>query len=589
MKTRVLQVLMLSTLVSFSAQASQADELVESEIYQAAPLSNQTTQGQLKLQPLSSAQRTLSQLLFPAQSMSLGEPSTDELAGLAQTDTKHKALKIGIQRSVPTLPDMQDWVWMPVVGGQAAQFVLSSASAASLRALLQLEQSLPDGVELRFFSLEQAEEIYGPYTLNDFHANSSTTTPELWTPTITGSQLGLELFIPEGVDPAQIKLVVPEISHIAYDLKSSSFKGAAASFLKFSSCDVSMACAPNAWQATAKAVARYVFTNSAGSSFLCTGTLLADKDPGTQIPYFMTAAHCIDDAAMAATMDFYWFYQESSCGSGSSTWVRTIGGADLLANRSDLDMTLVRMRSAPPIGSMMSGWALESMPTNKTVVGIHHGLGNPKQFSQGNFVSYASVTSTDTGYMVTPDVNGDFTQVAWGQGITAQGSSGSGLWTTINGNPYFKATLVGGGSSCSTPHTPDEYTRLERFQPYVKNWLEATGGPLTSLVDSSKAPSALVDGVIIARYLGGKRGTELFNNVTNVTVNSAQLESKLDFIKPTLDIDGDNTLDTTKDGMLIIRYLMGLRDSALIEKIDLTNSKRKTAAEINQYIETILF
>lgn len=582
----LMQVLLVALLLG---QASHATELVESEIYQPAPLKAQTASSQLKIQTLSPANRSLTQLLFPPQSMSLSEPSAAELSVLQQQDTQHKALKIGIDRTVPALPAIQDWVWQPVTGGQAAQFIISSASATNLRVLLQLEQSLATGVELRVFSLERVDEVFGPYQQLDFKSLDNSTSLQLWTPTISGSQLGLEIFAPEGIDLSAIKLTIPQLSHIAYDLTSNTFKGTQESVLKFSSCDVSMACAPAAWQASAKAVARYIFTDIAGKSFLCTGTLLADKDTGTQIPYFMTAAHCITDATLAASMDFYWFYQESSCGSGSSTWVRTVGGADLLATRGELDMTLVRMRTPPPVGSMLSGWALESLTTSNTMVGIHHGLGNPKQFSQGNFLSYASVATTDAGYMVTPDPNGNFTQIAWTQGITAQGSSGSGLWTTINGNPYFKATLVGGSSSCAEPNSPDEYSRLERFHPYISTWLEATGGPLASLVDANQALNGLVDGVIIARYLEGKRGAALLANVSTSSVNLTQLDSRLDLLKPTLDIDGDNSLDANKDGLLVIRYLSGLRGNALIGQLDLTNAKRKTAPEINQYIETILF
>lgn len=579
-------------LVALSANSllvpSQAAELVESEIYLPAPLSTALNQSTLKLHTLNTANRGLNTLLFPVQSMQLSAPTTAELAALQQPDTQRRALKIGIDRKVTALPTVKDWVWMPVTGGQAAQFIISSEAAANLRALIQLEQPLPTGVELRVFAVEQPTEVYGAYQQAAFKRLEDTNDFQWWTPTISGSQLGLEVFAPEGIDPAHIQLVVPQISHIDYDLKAAKFK-LTDSVLKFSSCDVSMACAPAAWQATAKAVARYIFTDMVGSSYLCTGTLLADKDTGTQIPYFSTAAHCISDATSAASMDFYWLHQESSCGSGDAPWVRTTGGADLLAARSELDSALVRTRTPPPVGTVLSGWALDTLPSHTSVAGIHHGSGYPKQFSQGNFVSYASIASTPSGYMITKDPVGNFAQVSWTQGITAQGSSGSGLWAMINGKPYFKGGLVGGASSCGEPSAPDEYTRLERFHPYITTWLEATGGSVGSLVNANQPLTALVDGVIIARYLAGKRGTELTNNVTTTTVNVAQLEIKLDLLKPILDVDGDNQLDATKDGLLIIRYLAGLTDTALIGQLDFTDSKRKTSVEIRQYIETILF
>ena len=93
----------------------------------------------------------------------------------------------------------------------------------------------------------------------------------------------------------------------------------------------------------------------------------------------------------------------------------------------------------------------------------------------------------------------------------------------------------------------------------------------------------------MARYLAGKHGVELTNNLTTATINFAQLETKLDLMKPTLDLDGDGLLEANKDGVLMIRYLAGLTEAALIGEFDFTHSKRKTATEIKQYIETILF
>ena len=571
--------------------AVQGAELVETEIYRPAPYKQQSlANNQLKIQALTSANRTLTQQLFPIQSMSLGTPSAEELAALAPENNRTKALKIGIERVIPSLPDLVDWVWTPVLNGQAAQFVISSESAVNLRALLQVTSPLPQGVEIRVFSVEQNNEVYGPYQQQDFQAIDDGKTLNFWTPTVSGSQLGIEVFLPTGVNPKDIQLTIPNLSHIAFDLKSSQFKLANESILKFSSCDFSMACAPSSWQTSANAVARYVFTDDAGSSYLCTGTLLADKDTGTQIPYFMTAAHCITTPTNAATMDFYWFYQESSCGSGSASWEHSTGGADLLATHSELDSTLVRLRADPPAGVSLSGWALDNLQAGAAVVGIHHGSGYPKQFSQGSFLSYASLSASDAGYMVVKDPKGSFTQVSWTQGVTSPGSSGSGLWTTINGSPYFKGTLVGGASDCTTPQGADEYSRLERFYPYVSTWLGATGGPLGSLLDATKPPTGLVDGIIMARYLAGKRGTDLVKNVSaSSLINSTQLEAKLDLLKPSLDIDGDAIWEADKDGLLLVRYLVGLRDSSLTGQLSFSNSKRKSPAELKQYIETVLF
>ena len=95
---------------------SQAAEFVESELYQASPFKAELAQTELKLSALNPANRRLSSLLFPIPSLQLGAPSTAELATLQQQTTQHRALKIGIERQIPALPELKDWVWMPVVG-----------------------------------------------------------------------------------------------------------------------------------------------------------------------------------------------------------------------------------------------------------------------------------------------------------------------------------------------------------------------------------------------------------------------------------------------------------------------------------------
>jgi len=52
-----------------------------------------------------------------------------------------------------------------------------------------------------------------------------------------------------------------------------------------------------------------------------------------------------------------------------------------------------------------------------------------------------------------------------------------------------------------------------------------------------------------------------------------------------LDIDGNGDNDALSDGLLILRYLFGLRGSALIVDVVKSDAKRRTAAEIETYLE----
>ncbi len=520
-------------------------------------------------------------------SMTLGEPSAEELKPLSEQSGQTKTFQVGIERTVPELPTVADWVWTAVTGGQAGHFLLQSAGATRVRALLQLNQVLPDGVEVRVYVPDSPENTYGPYINADFNAQPELGKGKLWTPSLSGDSLGIEVFVPTGIDTAQVQLQVPLLSHIVYDLQSSTLKAAGLSSLKFASCDISLACADQEWQQTGKSVARYIYTNSSGSSFLCTGTLIADQDTASQIPYFLTAAHCINEPVSAGNMDFFWFHQESNCGADDVSWVQTSGGAELLATEDALDASLVRLIEPPPAGVVLSGWELAPFTANDTVYGLHHSRGNPKQYSRGRFSRRIRIESAASGYMTMPDDKGSFNQVIWDQGVTAPGGSGSALWKKMAGVHYLKGTLVGGSSGCTTLDAPDEYTRFEQFYPYVSAWLSAPQFVLKGILDETAVPVALVDAVLIARYMDGVRGNALLAGVSTQTIDMITLESRLALAQQKLDIDADGQLEASKDGVLLARYLLGLRGAPLIDGTDLKNSVRNNEGDILKYLESL--
>jgi hypothetical protein len=508
---------------------------------------------------------------------------TDSEVQSLQNVPNEKAFRIGVGRCLPAAlsqpMDLSTWDWVAVSGGQVAHFTLSSTGAVRLRAQVQLGQ-LPAGVELRFYSPTDASAVFGPYT----EANSL-----FWSPTVEGDALGLELFLPTGVPLSSVAISIPQLSHLVVNPASSSLKSSVLKAADYSSCQVDLACASPAWQATGKAVARYVFTETDGLSYMCSGTLLADKDTWTQIPYFFTAAHCINNAQSAANMDMFWLYENSTCGGNDAKPVQTAGGAQMLVTQPSLDTTFLKLNADPPAGTTLSGWTTTPLAGNQTVTGIHHALGYPKKFSQGLFDGHVRVDVSSAGYTVTPDANGDFSQVVWSNGITAPGSSGSGVWIEDAGVHYLNGSLLGGASECSATTAPDDYSRFERIYPFIRSWLDMPGtAPSLRLFDASKPPSALVDGVVIARYLQGTAGTALTAGVTTQGVDMTALEAQLAKVKAVMDVDNDGKADAGKDGLLLVRYLLGLRDAPLVQGVDLSASGRNTPAAVASYLESIL-
>ena len=581
----MLRILMLLGLLSM-AWTCNAAVFVPPETFQPPITKAAATKAQLRLPISSATTRT-------AKAQSLGSKpnayrlpnlSSNEQQRLQQTDNSgYKAYRIGVGRELPTslkqVVDLSQWTWTPVVGGQAAHFTLSSTGATRLRAQLQLG-NWPQGVELRVFSPTDSSVVQ----MLNTSAHSM-----LWTETIAGDSLGLELFVPDAVTISEIEFSILQLSHLVLDPGNANLKATATTDPALS-CLVDIKCDTAEWQDTGQAVARYVFTEQDGNSFLCSGTLLADRDTSTQIPYFLTAAHCVNNDYAASNMEFYWMYQSTTCGGADATYSQTTGGAVLHATDGNLDSTLVELKNFPPLGVTLAGWTTTSLSSAQTVTGIHHPQGYPKKISQGQFMGRVKVTPTSNGgYMFTSDPNGAYSKVQWGSGVTAPGSSGSGIWVKQNGIAYLNGTLLGGSSSCTTPTAPDEYSRLELFYPSIKAWLDTPAiEPSFSLLNPATKPNALVDGVIIERYLAGKRGSALTVGVVNETLDTLTLEKRLSAAQSILDIDADGSADTVHDAVLLNRYLLGLRGNSLISNLNLAKSGRNTAASIESYLQSQL-
>lgn len=76
---------------------------------------------------------------------------------------------------------------------------------------------------------------------------------------------------------------------------------------------------------------------------------------------------------------------------------------------------------------------------------------------------------------------------------------------------------------------------------------------------------AATDGVLLLRYLLGYTGAALTNGALGSlpSRNAGQIVSHLDSNRTLLDVDGDNEVRPLTDGLLILRYLLGLRGTAL--------------------------
>ena len=109
-------------------------------------------------------------------------------------------------------------------------------------------------------------------------------------------------------------------------------------------------------------------------------------------------------------------------------------------------------------------------------------------------------------------------------------------------------------------------------------------------VDGNSQYDALTDGLLLIRYLFGVTGTSLTNGAIGAgptRTTPVEIAQYMDGIRPLLDVDGNGQADALTDGLMLIRYLFGLRGSSLISGAIGAGATRTTAAQIEAYIQSL--
>ncbi len=398
-----------------------------------------------------------------------------------------KRLQVGVTRAVADeaadrLPAAL--AWTPVAGGRVLRLDIASPDAAALRVGLD-PRGLPDGAELRV-----ASAAGGVVEFADAAAMQAGVDGDgvYWSPVTEGDTQRLELFVPTGV-----AAFVPAIRAASHLLSSPMRPMNLAKALGGSgACNIDVVCRTGTLGApfinAENAVARMLFTTSAGS-FTCTGTLLNDSTPATQVPYFYSAAHCMTLQSEASTLTTFWNYETPTCGQalpGPNT--QLTGGADLLFATLASDALLLRLRSTPPAGAFFAGWNATTLTPLTPVIAIHHPLGDNKKVSRGSHSGFTA--NVDIGGQVVTST----ARASWAEGTTEQGSSGSGLFTLAGADYQLRGGLAGGSAGCdNTGQTEaagnvDYYSRFDLVFPSLQQWL-GNAGPTRDYTGAWFVPS----------------------------------------------------------------------------------------------------
>ena len=106
-------------------------------------------------------------------------------------------------------------------------------------------------------------------------------------------------------------------------------------------------------------------------------------------------------------------------------------------------------------------------------------------------------------------------------------------------------------------------------------------------IDGDGKETALTDGLLVIRYLFGFTDQALVQDAVDTSATRstpADIKAYLDAYAADLDVDGNGTNSALTDGLLIIRYLFGFNGSSLVQNAVAQDGERTSAADISVYL-----
>lgn len=310
---------------------------------------------------------------------------------------------------------------------------------------------LPEGATLYLYNQDKTM-ILGAFTSENNNRDSSQAI-QFGTQWIEGNTIYIEYYEPFDAE-FEGELIINHIIHIYSDvfLRSSPFE-----FDVLDPCHINVSCPEGkGWEKEVNAVAiilKYNYSNKLTG--ICSGTMINNTAKDGR-PLFLTAKHCVgfsqDPQSNNSTWLFLFNHQSKNCNSdgsdvGTSTTQSVYGSLVLSADVSPLksDYALLELNTTPAVlasfGVCYAGWDRRDMTGPPPFVGIHHPRGHIKKIS----FEYDPVISFTYDYGIPNPEYYTWKVNDWDKGVTAKGSSGSGLF---NSNHRLIGQLKGGNSEC---------------------------------------------------------------------------------------------------------------------------------------------
>ncbi|SEJ82709.1 hypothetical protein SAMN05216327_12237 [Dyadobacter sp. SG02] len=292
-------------------------------------------------------------------------------------------------------------------------------------------------------------------------------------PIFAGDSIWIEAKLPTGQKSA-LKLAA---SNIAYGYRK--FDLGKSGFGESGGCLVSnnVVCFGNGWEFERNAVCLLV--NQNGTRF-CSGSMI-NNSCNNNIPYVLSANHCLPGAGDVGQWRFIFQYWSASCNPSQDdpNYIQFYGST-LRANASPSDFLLLQLNQLPDptAGINYLGWD-RTLNAATNGASIHHPTGDVMKISTFN-----SVVLRADNYLFANGKKAPGSQhwiVTWNNGLVEIGSSGAPL---LNQSKKLVGQLAGGPSYCNAPPAliKDAYGRFDNSwtglgtnATRLSNWLDPSG------------------------------------------------------------------------------------------------------------------
>ncbi len=307
---------------------------------------------------------------------------------------------------------------------------------------------LPAGSKLYIWN-EGGTQVIGAFTEFNNHESGKFATELIY-----GETCYLEYTEPA----SQAGQGVISISHVAYAYRYVEVEGEqrGGDF-----CEVDINCSPEGtnWQDEKKGVVRMQVVDG-GSAGWCSASLVNNTNLDCK-GYILSAFHCGEGSS---TNDFtqyifYFNYERTGCGAGSSSSSQSITGCVKRADSNDgggssgSDFMLLELNNSMPsnYNPYYNGWNANNTASSSGV-SIHHPAGGRKKVS-----TYTQALTTSSYGVANTHWRVVWAATTNGHGVTEGGSSGSPIF---NSSGQIVGTLTGGGSFCNSTSSPDYYGKM---------------------------------------------------------------------------------------------------------------------------------